>query len=843
MVHIKPSLFDAILTVLGHVGYHGDIVEKGYRYPDRFANGQPERQIDAALFARTPVSYETALFGIVTANGARGAALANEHRSLGAPIILEVQGDTVNIWAVGRDEASTQLQTQLDEPGFREWVSTDKEKLRPLEFLRAKEFKGGPTFYQPGLFAGLIPELEAEISKSLDPILRGAFKAGIRAYQQIAGVQPPEPKLFKLGFWLLTGKVFADRGHKDFADLNALSDPDTVLKRVAEHYGETAIGLLNREAREAIFGRIWKSVDFRNLSVEVLSQIWSRTLVTAKTRKQLGIHRTRKSIVRYIVDRIPFEDFAAEERHILEPCSGSATFLVAALGRMRGIPPVMTDPIDRHAYFQSMLTGFERDAFGVEIGRLCLALADYPNPNGWDIKGDNIFNSGEFKESLQVSRIVLCNPPFKDFDDDEFRAVGAKSKHRPAELLARVLESLHPEGVLGFVLPRSFIDSGGYASVRREIAERFSSIELLSLPAKGWDYADKETVLLIATRPGSHAKTIVSFGEVREQSWRDFEWFHTVHFRESEEKSPGEAATSLAVLEFKDVWEHLTSCSKLRDLASVNKGVEWTLNQKENRDLFVRSDPDEASVFQRGIPPRAYPFFAYERPPVAYLNFQPEYQRRPKSFARPWHLPKVILSRLRKSRLGPWKLAAFADFEGLACFETFIGVWPNDKGLIIPLTAVLNGPIANAFAAVRETGPHIVVDTVRNIPIPVFTNRQRKELDRLVTEYLEAVGSSQGTLWSTDQAKNLLRRIDAFVLEAYDLPPRLERAVLDFFRGHKRNAVPFEFGDYFPEDFESFVPLSVYVSEEYQRATGEDFLRNVPQITDPELSDVLADLE
>jgi len=69
------------------------------------------------------------------------------------------------------------------------------------------------------------------------------------------------------------------------------------------------------------------------------------------------------------------------------------------------------------------------------------------------------------------------------------------------------------------------------------------------------------------------------------------------------------------------------------------------------------------------------------------------------------------------------------------------------------------------------------------------------------------------------EAKRRMLAIDAEVMRLYDLPPRLERQVLDLFDGWARKGVDFEFWGYFPKDFESWIPLHEYLSEEYQRST------------------------
>ena len=64
-------------------------------------------------------------------------------------------------------------------------------------------------------------------------------------------------------------------------------------------------------------------------------------------------------------------------------------------------------------------------------------------------------------------------------------------------------------------------------------------------------------------------------------------------------------------------------------------------------------------------------------------------------------------------------------------------------------------------------------------------------------------------------------QIDAEVLKLYDLPPKYEKRILDLFSGWLRNGVDFKFESYYPEGFESCIPLHVYISEEYQRSTAK----------------------
>jgi hypothetical protein len=213
--------------------------------------------IDAACFGRTPPDYHTALIGVALANDDSGAKLVNAHRSLGAPLIIEVGDTDIGIWSVGRELGHTQRQQSLDIFHFPAWVESHAAELAPREFLKTKNLKDGPIFIQGSLFAGLIPELEEHIAETLEPLLTSAFRAGVREYKKITGSVPQESRLFKVAFSMLAGKVFTDRRHKDFDDLGPDSSADEVLERVAVHYNDAGTpALLNRATREVVFDRI-----------------------------------------------------------------------------------------------------------------------------------------------------------------------------------------------------------------------------------------------------------------------------------------------------------------------------------------------------------------------------------------------------------------------------------------------------------------------------------------------------------------------------------------------------------------------------------------------------------
>jgi hypothetical protein len=814
----NKKAFDEVTTQLGKLGYRNELLEKWYKFPDYFAN-KTERVIPAVAFGQTPTSYETACIAVLNPNGAKGRALVNQCRALCSPVALEVDKDVIREWAVSKNEDEHQLVETVSVDQIEQLFVDRAQQWMPEPLLRAKNIGSFHSTRQLSLFAGLVPELEARIQSSLEPLLEAAMSATVSVYDR----KPNPAQLFKLIFRILTAKVFHDRRVNGFRSLSA-DDPDEILSHVARKYKEPVERLLNRQAREIAVSYIWDKLDFRNLSVEVLAQMWSTMLIDDETKRKLGIHRTPRTIVRYIVEKIPFEHSGDDNRIIFEPCTGSSAFLIGAMNYLRpklwGMPPA-----ERHQYFKKRFVGVEKDPFGVEISKLALTLADFPNIGGWKIHHDDVFRPGTISSFLRRSGAVLCNPPFEKFDEEDKANYETRSPYNPVELLHRVLDDLHPHGVIGFVLPLNITNGKSYKEIRTRLAARFGSIELTALPDRAFPDVDTESGLLVATEPIPHNTSRVVFSKVNdnEVAWKDFELSHRLSSQHTVELLPSEAAEGLSVPDLPELWAYLSTYGDLKSVATLHRGIEWSLPltkdrvETGNRSFLVKQEPEEG--YMRGVAPQTK-FNVFQEPGMAYLNRQEKYQRG-RSFQFDWHLPKAIVNQAARSR-GAWRLAAFADSEGVIAYQSFIGVWSKssdyDEHI---LAAILNSPVANAFVAGREGKKNITLETLEEIPVPKFTSAQITRLLDLVKSYQQTLKSPVFWVDTDETMERSLMEIDAVVLDAYRLPPRLEHELLVYFRGYNdKRPTAHAFRDYLTSDSDSYFSLSTHLSPKFQRATA-----------------------
>lgn len=838
----QQRVFDAVVSGIGRLGYRDALLQRDYEFTDWFSSVSGASRIPAAAFGRTPFDYDSACIGVFL-TGDTGSPL--RYRALGAPFAIEVQEDGIVPWSIGRDESTTRPSCgRIPAAAMDRFFSSIRQKWSPAEALRAKNIGKpvGPAELDWVDF-GLIPALEDEISGKLDRLLREALVAGQRTYRKQTGQKPDPEALYRLVFRLVAGKVFHDRKVAGFLQFDATSDAREVLHKVCSFYNEPLNYLGDHDTQQAVADALWTKLGFQNLSVDALALIAEDTLVDDELRKQYGIHGTPRRIARYVVEHLPIERIPELERVVAEPCSGSGVFMVSALKRLRELLGPDWDDSERHRYFVKRLFGFEQDAFAREVSKLCLTLADFPNPNGWNLQDADVFTSRKFSEGLGRARVVLCNPPFEDFNKSERHKYGsAVGTSKPLEVLRRVLQYSHREAMIGFVLPRPFVDGISYREVRRQLAERFAAVELVALPDKVFRHAEVDTALVLAHSPIKHDRIQVHFREVLKSNLSQFLDRGAVTRQDEATMSPAQATAGLHVPVLQEVWEHLAHLPKLASVTEIHRGVEWQPPFDEEKYLSTRVK----AGWLRGLRNVEEGFQAFSLSKPCWLNPDPKFRRR-NAWDFPWEQPKVIANAATKAR-GAWRLAAAPDAVGLVCTQRYHCLWPTNGWGIRALAALLNSPVFSAFVAGREGKRDVRKTTLKDCPIPSLSPNDMVMLEGLVDDYMGALSAgpeSRLELWGggswEDRARRILLQMDALILRGYGLPPWLERKLLDFFRGERR-PVPFDFGDYFPAEFGPNIPLWRFISPSFQASRPQQIVPHLPELRDEELTAALEDV-
>lgn len=842
------TAFQIVKNELQNLGYSEDLLQEDYVFDDASNAQIKELCIPLGAFAQWPPSYRTACIGVLQANGNADPQFVSSYRAFGAPMFLEVHENHViryRMEAVGQAVELESIPSRDISKAFK----INRNKWNPEAIFRAKAVAPLSGHVQLDFFdTGLLPALKGMIHKKLDRLLKETLYAAVVKYQEsTSGNKPDDTALFRLIFRFLAAKIFKDKRHPGKW---SSPDPQMIIDKVQKFYGLEKIssGRIIDEpcTQQVAWDHLRTAFNFQNLSEEDLAFVYENTLVTKETRQVHGIHATPSVVAELVVNHLPFEDLSQDERFVLEPCAGHGVFLVAALRRLRDLLPASWTTEERHLYLRERLKAIERDIFAGEVCRLSLTLADYPNPDGWKVLESDIFDTDILENSMLNAGIVLCNPPFEDFKEHERNQYGNKvqSVHKPYEILRRVLEN--PPTMLGFVLPKLAIIGGRYDELQSRIAGHYTDIETVALPDRVFAFSDQETMLFLASRPKKEkdAKIYTATSWVREKDRNSF--LETGYLPETVERTTSRVVIQKAHKDLWnpplwEIWEYISSYPKLRDFADVHRGIEWNIPLDENRNLLISNKPKPG--FVKGIdrvPGKLEQYWAQD---FTYLNVDDKYRRTNAHFL-PWEKQKVIVNG-HVLRRGPWRIAGFPDDEGLICSQNLIGIWPISACGIETITSLVNSPLFNALLFVKEGKWRNRVQTIKSCPIPYFSESFQKRIARLVREYVKLRKINKSDSFEESvfyECREILLKLDSLILETYDLPPRLERKLLDFFKGYDR-PIPFQFPEYFPEEFKPCIPLHQYLEMDMIQTSAGELLERIEPIDSEVIHEFVLDLE
>lgn len=840
------SILSTIRNELKGLGYLHNLLQENYVFDDAAVSGNRDLNIPLAAFAQWPPSYRNACIGILSANGQSGPAHISRYQTLGAPMFFEAFPDHLDRYRVKATGEAIFLES-IPARDIRKAFNLNRKNWCPKVIFRAKAITQLKEPYQLDFVdVGLITALKGMIHGKLDRLLKDILHEAIVFYKNVSGIKPEETSLFRLVFRFLAAKIFNDRNHPGNW---STPEANVIIERVQKFYepfeAETQNVLEEPNTQQVVWDKFRSAFNFQNLSVEDLAFVYENTLIRKETRKQFGIHSTPSVIAELMVDRLPFESLPQEGRYVLEPCAGHGVFLVAALRRLRELLPASWTDQQRHGYLKDRLTAIELDTFAAEVCRLSLMLADYPNPDGWHIIDEDIFGSDALEKELKTSRVVLCNPPFEDFTMAERDSYGdnVRNAHKPYEVLRRVLD--HSPDMLGFVLPKAAILGEKYSDLQDLMARKYKNIETIALPDRIFVFSDQETMLVLASDRDESKKADISTRTfwVRENDRRPF--LETAQLPGSVGKSVNRARHTTPISlwhpPLSEIWDYLRTNPRLKDIAEIHRGIEWNIPLSENRSKLISRE--EKPQFKKGLDTVPGKIEPYHVQGLVYLNMEDRFKRT-NAHSLPWDRQKIITNRHIISR-GPWRIVGHPDSIGLVCRENFIVIWPKTELTVEVLSALVNSPLVNAFLFVRESKRRNRNVTLRHTPIPFPESIDSERITYLVEYYIKLrLGITEGSSkkLSLQEYLQTLMEIDSLILKAYHLPPRLERKLLDLFRGHPR-PVPFDFPDYYPKDFSPCIPLHKYLEMDLKQASAGQFLRRITPFDSEDMHEFFIDIE
>jgi hypothetical protein len=849
------SATDLVPHLLG-CGYGDDQLARRFEFDDV--------TVPVVGFAGKPWDSWSACIAAVDVDGDSRTSAARVS-TLGVPTVFVCHGVGVDWWAMGPSGPK-------GEPRSIAWsdvgaaLDRERESLLPSRIYASKLRKPGSPGEQLWFFdAGLMPAVERKRGETLTRLvgeviggLRGELGARLNS-------RKAQEDLYRTVFWLLAAKILHDKRVPYFRKID-LANVDEVFGRIGKHHGETGrlrhFDKPERPAIDAAAQRIARCGSLADVSSESLTHVYENALIdeTAGSdrrkraskgydiRKELGIHATPSVLIHHMLAQLwpLIEDIKPEDRHVFEPACGHTPFLTASMRWLRDLGQDSMSA-DTHAYLRSHLHGLETDSFALELAKLALTLADELHNNSWATaltQGD-MFAPGVLVKHAKKARILLANPPYERFTDAqrrEYKSRGAEitSQTKAVEMLNRALPALPPGSVFGVVAPQGVLYDKESQRLREFLLSECELNEIDVFADNLFEHSGHEVAVLMGRRRnGKAAPGTILYRRVRERGMPAFK--ERLAFS-SERAVPRElfvaVGARLFLPDLPEIWDYLSGNPKLGAIADAGQGFSFTQSGLIKEARATGSDRTAGGVpaFLGGVRTLSI----WETPREVWLSPS----RTP---VRPWRSgnhtgkPQVLVNYVRIMR-GPWRIKALLDEKGHAVPNTYSTVRPHLGGPpTVFLWAVLNSPVANAYAYCQSVTRHIYDTLIATLPLPEHWRDHTGPIVEAANNYVGSVKEQRRfSLHVDDDARiqEALLRMDAAVLRAYDLPPRLERQLLDLFTGVERKGVGCDFRGYYPPGLDAYVPLHELISEEYARSMLGRF-REAPRAVPP---DVLAAL-
>lgn len=837
---------------LKQCGYSDPLLETDYLYED--GSGQ-RHKVPLAGFASSVHDARTSCVSVIVSEDLAEVRPehVNKYRELGAPVVFVCCNGTTQWWSIRR--LGSECEGTFTKDQLNCLFVERKEDFRPDRLWRAKNL-GRLDKNQQLRFVdiGLMSLLEGEMGKRLGGLMNRVIESLEKGFTQGQLKERCNKQwVFQAAFWLLCAKILKDKRVDRFAALD-LSDVDAVLKAVIAHYSAQYKVEVESEkqriALEEAACRISAFASLSNLTTEAFGYMYENVLVDEELRSALGIHATPSYLVDYIVwQLLPWvEQIPEEKRVVFEPACGHAPFLTGAMRLLREL--FEGDEEAFHGYAKRNLIGIEVDPFAREIARLSLTIADVPRSNGWNVLDANIFHRGVLSRKAKDAMILLCNPPFEDFSPDEQRVYNTEGHrlrcfNKAAEVLWRTLPHMAEGSVFGVILPRGFLNKDNLTPLREMLVRDFEIQQICHLPKKVFHYAAHESVVISGRKKMSPAGSDrvegnrILYRHVSKDGLKQFQERYAGRDQYvAQSMFLQNPVVDLRLRELHDVWDHCErSFPKLGLISEGGQGLIY----KGRDDLPRGAKTFDEQRFPGAV--KGYALFDSDRdvalhqlPQVYWMNLDPEVIRR-RMWGTETHKPQILMNYAPVSG-ETWRLKALIDREGRPVTSRFLVFRITSREWSLnALWGVLNSPLANAFIYAHTTDRDITAGTARQIPVPRCSGEDLEKIDLLVSEYFSLMekGDSPFGPDIRDAARRTLLSIDAEVMRLYDLPPKMEKRVLDLFQGVQRKGVNFDFKGYYPEGFESAVPLYELLSDEYQRSTVSFVKKWVEDNRSPEI--------
>lgn len=504
---------------------------------------------------------------------------------------------------------------------------------------------------------------------------------------------------------------------------------------------------------EGVIRHLSDGLDYGAIDARSINSVYEQLMVTPRLRQQWGIFYTPSGFASQMLDALPIETIAPEDRLVLDPSCGSGNLLLAAQERMEAVAPGHWTELETHDWLKSHLFGWDIDPVSVEIARLSLLVSALPLGNNWRIETLDALSGAP---ATQTPTIIVSNPPWNN-------PKGSR-KETAVGFVDRSITMLADGGLFACVLPSTWLTSATARASRDQVLRTCDLFEVWRLPRDVFAPEARFGCAVIFARKGrtaprtSYAFRWVGGGKARRD---DFVRRGHVTFQglapmpgEGDAISHGPVQSAL-----------VKPIDHVEDVSDVVSGVVQKGSLTPQKHGSIR-------VLPRGANYQPYRNLAADAaiPINAVRDFSPG--GRDTSIFR---APQVLVQ-AHRSPDSAWRVRPVVDFIGVVPTDAWHAIIPKSgkDHDAYALLAVLATAVASVWVHSRCATKRITKPVLESLPLPSPWSA-----------HLEAFADFGERLLRTGPDVASLRDLDRMAVRAYGLGSDAWRQIASLLEGEK----------------------------------------------------------
>lgn len=700
-------------------------------------------------------------------NGGDKIAALHNLRHIGTPLALFATPNHVEIWPVSSELADT-LHPRAIQPydGLSQYFSQHKRDLAPNSILLAKKGERQLTFFD------VDPSLESFARQATQETLTNQFMETIAAVSNHVRQNHPQP-LTRVAISVLAARIMQDK-LKEYPDLQ-VRDIKLLLNALQVRFPnyfsniDSDIESIGQDTLILLYQGLG-GFTFRSLTNDMLAYFYENVFVDERLRRKLGIYYTPRYITERILKHLPLENKSPEDRVVLDGTCGSGNMLLAAYDRLNELLPVRWSLERRHSYLLDHILGIDTDPFACEIARLSLLLYDLPMGDSWQIETADVFEVTPYRLFKTNPDVIVSNPPF-----NEPRSTDGKRVQTAAEVLKKYLDWLPANGLLGIVVPLTFLNNASVANERNRLLTECDILEVWHFLQGAVSHWSTATAIILARKlPEKEPNSGNALTRVIEVIGTDG--------RKFQEHDNPTFSYLVPQVQWINHPKHIMDSSSVdhilqkldRKFGSIHGNFALLYNGmqpgKEARETHFskhkEEDIDQKTLYNNVNGKFLEPYrIDWRSQEVRYVKYPGDLQwpRNPEHFEAP---KKVILNATRNAG-GPWRFYAAIDDQKLIPTENFHYALPTGNASIEEIAVVLNSQVANTWFASRFQGRDVNLSILKQLPFPSFDKEQIDHIQRLVNSIANLKKQTRDIY--LEKVRSLILALDEIVFDGYQL--------------------------------------------------------------------------